>query len=226
MGIVVGALLTWMSSLQLSVPPSYCGYPDGCSTVPITVPLLIMGVPTLAFSSLVLGLSLFQSRNSTILSPLVSEKAMPTEQAAPSAIRGATLYLLVAGVLALLLSPFLPWTPVNQFTGDGLSLILSASASVQPAGFLMLAFYFAGLVASIAVTLAFRKPVSYQGVVTALFPLYACFIYFVAWSAANFHGEPAMLTPGILVALLGSVLLEVSYLSYHRGVASTASDSK
>jgi hypothetical protein len=135
----------------------------------------------------------------------------------PIGFRQVTLYLFIVGLFALFIAPFLTWFDygVNFLFPSQVSLIYVfewqaarvASFSVLIGSSLVM--YLLGVAAAIIVAALARRPVFFQGILPAAFPLFT----FVVLSLLPYG--PHVFTPGIFVAFLGSALLEASYF-FHR----------
>ena len=130
------------------------------------------------------------------------------------AFRGVTLYLFLGGLAALFVTPFLPWYNygMNFMFPAQVSLVFLFQAGYR----LSLVLYLGGIAAAIVAVVIARRPVFFQGALSAAVPL-------LVFSAASIppvvFGYPRylqVLTLGMFAALLGSALLEASYFSYRR----------
>jgi hypothetical protein len=137
--------------------------------------------------------------------------------------KGPTLYLFFSGLVALFLVPFLTWFtyPVNFLLPSHVSLIFLFEFQVgRGASFLMLLgspliLYLAGVGAAVIVAIVARRPVFFQGILPAIFPLWGLAVGAVQsiWLAPPDYFLH-VLTIGMFTALLGSTLLEAAYFSY------------
>ncbi len=60
------------------------------------------------------------------------------------------------------------------------------------------------------------RPASYQGIPSAVFPVFILIVTTMTWVQSGYHAYPQAFTLGMFTALLGSFLLEASYFSYRR----------
>jgi len=135
--------------------------------------------------------------------------------------RGPTLYLFTGGVLALLAVPFLTWystevilTPWPSQT----SLIYAFEHGYWPS----LTLYLSGVAAAIFLTAIEKKPTVIVGALPAAFPIFTLVLQAVMSSLYTGYYSSAQ-TIGVFTALLGSVLLELSYFAYRtRSLKGTA----
>jgi len=143
-------------------------------------------------------------------------KAGTTPGGGPSGIeafKGLPLYLFAAGVAALLAAPFLTWFNYGPF-----SLLFPSQVSfvwLFEQGYRIdLALYLLGVAIALAVTFIVRRPVAFLGVFPAAFP-----VFILAVTLSTFFngsmGYTQAVTVGMFTAMLGSALLESSYLAYH-----------
>lgn len=138
-------------------------------------------------------------------------------EAKSATFRGPTLYLFVGGLLALLVVPFLPWLyygPLNLLFPSQVSLIYLFERGGAFTGNLEL--YLAGVAIAACAAAVAGRPVLYQGVPSAAFPVLILIVTTMTWVQSGYHVYPQAFTVGMLTALLGSVLLEASYFSYRR----------
>lgn len=131
------------------------------------------------------------------------------------AFQGSTFYLFTSGLVALLIVPFLPWLNYGPF-----STLFPSQASLVylfMRGFRVdLTLYLTGVGTTIIAAAVARRPVFFQGILSAVFPLFTI-VSLVSVSFVNhFPGYLEFFTPGVFTALLGSVLFEASYLSYRK----------
>lgn len=128
----------------------------------------------------------------------------------PIAFRGITLYLFISGLAALFLAPFLTWFDY------GLNFLLPSQVSLIylflfDRGFRVdMVLYLAGVAAAVVAAEVGRRPVFFQGILPAVFPLWT----FVVFTLQPYY--PHVFTLGIFMAFFGSVLLETSYFSYRK----------
>ena len=139
-----------------------------------------------------------------------------TEAQSPkSPLRAVALYLLVAGFAALLVVPFLPWLnygPESLLFPPQVSLVFLFERGQTFTGNLLL--YLAGVAVSGWVVAFAGRPVSYQGMPSAVFPVFILIVTTMTWVQSGYQVYPQAFTLGMFTALLGSFLLEASYFSY------------
>ena len=136
-----------------------------------------------------------------------------------SAFRGSTLLFFVAGTLALLIVPFLTWFTygLNFLFPPHVSLVYlfewQARGGYATDLVLLqspLVLYLAGVASTIVVVAVVKRPVFFQGLLPAVYPI------FIAAREFVLHYRPVqqIFTIGLLTSFLGSMLLECSYFSY------------
>lgn len=132
------------------------------------------------------------------------------------ALGGLPWYLFAAGVAALLVAPFLTWF------NYGLNFLLPFQVSLiwlfERGYWIDPALYLLGVTIALVVTVIARRPVAFLGVFPAAFP-----VFILAATLSTFFngsmGYTQALTVGMFTALLGSALLESSYIAYQRRFA-------
>lgn len=127
--------------------------------------------------------------------------------------KGPSLYLFTAGIMALLVAPFLTWFSygMNFLFPSQVSLVWM----VEQGYWSDLTFYLLGVLAVLVITVVARRPVPCLGVLPAAFPLFILIVTLSTYFNGSM-GYAQAVTVGMFTALLGSVLLESSYVAYQR----------
>ena len=127
---------------------------------------------------------------------------------------GSTVYLFVSGLLMLLVVPFLPWFDYgfNFLFPSQVSMIYLFERGFQ----YVLILYLIGVASTLMAAAVARKPVFFQGILPAAFPVYILVALTGDWISYGYPAYLQALTLGMFMALLGSVLLEASYFSYRK----------
>ena len=127
---------------------------------------------------------------------------------------GPQWYLFAAGVVALLVAPFLTWFNYGPY-----SLLFPSQVSLiwllERGYWLTPVLYLLGVVVALLLTGMIRRPLAFVGVLPAAFPVFIL----AATLSTFFDGSMAYaqaVTGGMFTALLGSALLESSYFAYKR----------
>jgi hypothetical protein len=124
--------------------------------------------------------------------------------------KGLSWYLLLTGIVVLLVAPFLVWQNPLPCDFSYCSVIFASSSLIAfPLSPFFLILYIVGVVPSIFLPVYLRKPIFFQGALAAFCPLFLVIFNTLSrsWN---------LLTPGVMLAFLGSILLEASYFSYRK----------
>jgi len=129
------------------------------------------------------------------------------------ALGGLQWYLFAAGLVALLVAPFLTWF------NYGLNFLFPSQVSLvwlfENGYWTGLALYLLGVATTLSITGMIRRPFAFVGVLPAAFPVFIL----AATLSTFFDGSMAFaqaVTVGMFTALLGSALLESSFFAYQR----------